>query len=133
MGDTVEDDVDDGHYNGEIQNRDGQLKLYTRHRNADSGKWLLLGNFTLRARYHAVNELEEDGEYMIFEGVVNRGRSFWLPLTEADLDSNSTVYSVINKIKRRYNGFLNKELLGKGSTKAALKLARLVYNRKNIS
>ena len=110
----------DGHYNGEIQNRDGKLKMYTRPRNAEDGKWITLANFTLRPKYHAVNELDQEGEYMIFECVVNGGKSFWLPLTEADLDSNSSVYSVISKIKRSYNGMLNKELLGKGSTRAAL-------------
>ena len=116
----ADDPGDDGYFSGQMQNRQGMLMMYLKNRSGDSGHWVKIANFTLIPKFHSLNEVDGSGTFMIFEAKVKDGSSFYVPLTAADLDSNSSVISVIDPLKRPHDGTIDKEWLGRGSSKAKL-------------
>ena len=116
----ADDPGDDEYYSGQMQNRHGMLMMYIKNRSGDSGRWVKIANFTLIPKFHSINEVDGSGSFMIFEAKVKDGATFYVPMEAKDLDSNSDVLSVIDPLKRPYNGTIDKEWLGRGPTKAKL-------------
>ena len=114
------DDGDDEPYTGQIQCRDGVLKMFNKPRAREDGYWIELSNFSCQARYHSVNKIAGHGQYYIFDCELQGGGQFQVPLTLCDLDSSSKVCSRIEEYKRPHGGRLDLDRVGAGIGKAKL-------------
>ena len=56
---------------GQICNKDGVLKMFTRPRGQDDGVWTEIANFSLHLRFHSANKIPNEGRFFIFEGQVS--------------------------------------------------------------
>lgn len=113
------DDGDGDPFTGQIECRDGVLKMFYK-RSREDGYWTELSNFSCMPRCHSVNKVAGRGQYYIFHCEMQGGGQFQVPLTLCDLDSSSKVCSVIEEYKRPHGGRLDLDRVGAGAGKAKL-------------
>ena len=118
MGDQDAGDGDP--YIGQIESRNGCLKMYCKPKSRDDGYWVELSNFSMSPRHHSVNKVAGHGEYIIFHCEVQGGGEFFVPLTNCHLDSSSKACAAIDEYKQPVGGRLDLDRVGAGIGKAKL-------------